>query len=74
MIPKINPLYLYYYSKSNVFIDMNFDYVMSMPHTPLGKTTEETVEEKQAKQVEVISKNIASLNSSLASIDKKIKK
>lgn len=53
---------------------MNFDYVMSMPHTPLGKTTEETVEEKQAKQVEVISKNIASLNSSLASIDKKIKK
>lgn len=55
-------------------IDMNFDYVMSMPHTPLGKTTEETVEEKQAKQVEVISKNIASLNSSLASIDKKIKK
>ena len=39
-----------------------------------GKTTEETVEDKQAKQVEVISKNIASLNSSLASIDKKIKK
>lgn len=34
----------------------------------------QTVEEKQAKQVEVISKNIASLNSSLASIDKKIKK
>ena len=26
---------------------MNFDYVMSMPHTPLGKTTEETVEENR---------------------------
>ena len=34
----------------------------------------DSMDMKQAKQVEVISKNIASLNSSLASIDKKIKK
>lgn len=54
-------------------INMNFGYIMSMPHTPLGKTAEETVEEKQEKQVEAINQNIKALNSILAEISRKIK-
>ena len=54
-------------------INMNFGYIMSMPHTSLGKTAEETVEEKQEKQVEAINQNIKALNSILAEISKKIK-
>ena len=62
------------YGKKKEKIVLNFDYVLSMPHTPLGKTMEETVEEKQAKNIEAISKSLASLNSSITSIDKKMKK
>lgn len=45
-----------------------------MPHTPIGKTTEESVEEKKAKNIETISKSLASMNSSITNIDKKMKK
>lgn len=71
---KKTSFFLEYDNKKREKIILNFDYVLRMPHTPLGKTTEETVEEKQEKCIESISKSLASMNSSITSIDKKIKK
>ena len=66
--------YIEYDNHKKEKIVLNFEYVLGMPHTPLGKTTEESVEEKQQKQIEAISKTLSSMNSSIANIDKKIKK
>lgn len=66
--------YIQYDGNKKEELSLNFEYALRMPHTPIGKTTEESVEEKKAKNIETISKSLASMNSSIANIDKKMKK
>lgn len=66
--------FLEYEGKKKEPIVLNFEYVLSMPHTPLGKTTEASVEEKQEKQMEVMNKNLMVMGKSLLDISKGMKK
>ena len=66
--------FLEYEGKKKEQIVLNFEYVLSMPHTPLGKTTEASVEEKQEKQMEVMNKNLMVMGKSLLDISKGMKK
>lgn len=52
---------------------LNFEYVLNMPMTPIGKSSEESVEEKKEKQLENINKSIANVKSAVDGLTKKIK-
>lgn len=54
-------------------INLNFEYVLNMPRTPIGKTSEESIDEKQVKQLEAINKNLGNIKSSVEALAKKLK-
>lgn len=54
-------------------INLNFEYVLNMPNTPIGKTSEESIDEKQVKQLEAINKNLGNIKSSVEALAKKLK-
>lgn len=54
-------------------INLNFEYVLNMPRTPIGKTSEESIDEKQVKQLEAINKNLGIIKSSVEALAKKLK-
>lgn len=43
--------FIAYSGKKPEKLSLNFEYVLRMPHTPIGKTSEESAEEKQLKQI-----------------------
>lgn len=65
--------YIQYSGKKQEKINLNFEYVLNMPRTPIGKTSDESTDEKQVKQLEAINKNLGSVKSSIDAFAKKIK-
>jgi hypothetical protein len=65
--------YIQYSSKKKEKIDLNFDYVLNMPRTPIGKTSDESTDEKQIKQLEAINKSLGNIKGSIEALIKKIK-
>lgn len=65
--------YIQYSGKKKEKIDLNFDYVLNMPRTPIGKTSDESTDEKQIKQLEAINKSLGNIKGSIEALIKKIK-
>ena len=66
--------FLDYEGKKREKINLNFEYVLGMPRTPLGKTSEESVEEKQEKQMEAMSKSLGGIGKYLQEISRGMKR
>ncbi|MHB8128951.1 MAG: hypothetical protein ACYDEX_08130 [Mobilitalea sp.] len=65
--------YIQYSGKKKEKIRLNFDYVLNMPRTPIGKTSDESIDEKQVKQLEAINKSLGNIKGSVEALTKKIK-
>ena len=65
--------YIEHDGKEKEKINLNFAYLLNMPQTPVGRSSEEALEEKTEKQLATMNKTLARIMSTLDTLQKKIK-
>lgn len=65
---------LQYDNKKELNLNLDLDYLMQMPRTPVGKSSEESEQSKELSEIKSINKNLYSINRNIKDLGDIIKK